>query len=87
MERLVGDRKSGYRRLVDYPRWGRRGWRAFVPSWRLAVGLCATAFLGLVALVLVVYALVKVPDLNNLSLPTATVYEYADGTPFYTAGL
>ena len=33
------------------------------------------------------YALVKMPNLNDLSLPTATVYEYADGTPFYTAGL
>jgi membrane peptidoglycan carboxypeptidase len=80
-------RKTGYRRLVDYPRWGRSGWRAFVPSWRLVAGLCAAAFLALVTLVLVVYALVKVPNLNNLSLPTATVYEYADGTPFYTAGL
>jgi membrane peptidoglycan carboxypeptidase len=87
LEKILVDRKSGYRRLVDYPRWGRRGWRAFVPSWRLVTGLCVTAFLGLVTLVLVVYALVKVPDLNNLSLPTATVYEYADGTPFYTAGL
>jgi len=72
---------------VDYPRWGRRGWRAFVPSWRLVTGLATGCLLALVATVLTVYALVKMPDLNDLSLPTATVYEYADGTPFYTAGL
>jgi len=72
---------------VDYPRWGRRGWRAFAPSWRLVTGLFAAFFLALVALVIVVYALVKMPNLNDLALPTATVYEYAGGTPFYTAGL
>jgi len=72
---------------VDYPRWGRRGWRALVPSWRLVAGLAAGCFLALASVVLTVYALVKLPDLNDLSLPTATVYEYANGTPFYTAGL
>jgi membrane peptidoglycan carboxypeptidase len=72
---------------VDYPRWGRRGWRAFVPSWRLVTGLTAGCFLVLAGAVLTVYALVKMPDLNHLALPTGTVYEYANGTPFYTAGL
>jgi membrane peptidoglycan carboxypeptidase len=72
---------------VDYPRWGRRGWRAFVPSCRLVAGLAVGFLLALMATVLTVYALVKMPNLNDLSLPTATVYEYADGTPFYTAGL
>jgi membrane peptidoglycan carboxypeptidase len=79
--------KRGYRRLVDYPRWGRRGWRALVPSWRLVVGLAVTYFIALAALVVVVYSLVKTPDLDALPLPTATVYEYSNGVPFYTAGL
>ncbi len=79
--------KRGYRRLVDYPRWGRRGWRAFVPSWRLVAGVSAAWFIAVVSLVVVVYSLVKTPDLNDLSLPTATVYEYSNGVPFYTAGL
>lgn len=79
--------KPGYRRFVDYPRFGRRGWRALVPSWRLVTGLLAACFLALVTVVLVIYALVKMPDLNDLALPTATVYEYSDGTPFYAAGL
>jgi membrane peptidoglycan carboxypeptidase len=58
-----------------------------VPSWWLVTGLFAAFLLALVTLVIVVYALVKMPDLNDLSLPTATVYEYSDGTPFYTDGL
>jgi membrane peptidoglycan carboxypeptidase len=86
-ETRVRSRKPGYRRVVDYPRWGRRGWRAFVPSWRLAAGLSAVSLLAVIAAVVVVYELVKTPDVNDLSLPTATVYEYSNGTPFYTAGL
>jgi membrane peptidoglycan carboxypeptidase len=79
-------RKPGYRRIIDYPRYGRHGWRAFVPSWRLTAGLGAASVLSLIGLVLVVYAMVKTPDVNDLRLPTATVYEYSNGTPFYTAG-
>jgi len=79
--------KRGYRRLVDYPRRGRRGWRALVPSWRLVAGLATACFLAVVALVVVVYSLVKTPDLSDLPLPTGTVYEYSNGVPFYTAGL
>jgi membrane peptidoglycan carboxypeptidase len=82
-----GTQKKGYRRLINYPRAGRRGWRAFVPSWRLVTGTATGAFLLLVGSVAAVYALVKVPDLRSLRLPTATVYEYSDGSVFYTAGL
>ena len=34
-----------------------------------------------------VYSQVHVPDVARLSMPTATRYEYSDGTVFYTAGL
>jgi len=27
------------RRIIDYPRYRRRGWRRWVPSWKLAAGL------------------------------------------------
>jgi membrane peptidoglycan carboxypeptidase len=80
-------RKAGYRRIIDYPRAGRRGWRAFLPSWRLVAGSFAGALLLMAGLVAVSYALAPTPDLDNLSLPTATVYEYSNGTVFYTAGL
>lgn len=73
--------------MIDYPRAGRRGWRAFVPSWRLVTGTVTGAFLLLAGSAAVVYALVKMPDVASLPLPTATVYEYSDGTVFYTAGL
>ena len=80
-------RKAGYRRIIDYPRTGRHGWRALVPSCRLVL----TTLLGSVGLLLtlfaIVYIMVKTPDLESLKLPTASVYEYSDGTSFYTVGL
>jgi len=78
--------KTGYRRIIDYPRTGRRGWRALIPSRRLVLTTflgTAISFLGLIA---VVYAMVRTPDLANLRLPTASVYEYSNGTPFAIVG-
>jgi membrane peptidoglycan carboxypeptidase len=80
-------RKTGYRRMIDYPRSGRRGGRALIPSRRLVAGTLTGGLLLLAGLVAAIYATVATPDVNDLSLPTATVYEYSDGTVFYTAGL
>ena len=55
--------------------------------WKLALGLPAGLLVVLAVLVAVVYARVRVPDVARLSMPTATRYEYSDGTVFYTAGL
>ncbi|HWG14216.1 MAG TPA: transglycosylase domain-containing protein [Streptosporangiaceae bacterium] len=79
--------RTGYHRIVDYPRTGRRGWTRFIPSWRLVTGSLTGLLIALAALVAVVYASVRVPDAARLSMPTATRYEYSDGTVFYTAGL
>jgi len=80
-------RRSGYRRIVDYPRTGRRGWRCLVPSWRLVCGSLLGLLVALGGLVAAVYASVQMPDINHLKMPTATVYEYSDGTVFYAQGL
>ena len=80
-------RRTGYHRIVDYPRQGRTGWRRLVPSWRLVCGGLLGSVAVLAGLVLAVYATVKVPDINKLKMPTATVYEYSDGTVFYAVGL
>jgi membrane peptidoglycan carboxypeptidase len=80
-------RKAGHRQIIDYPRFGRHGWRALIPSRRLALGSCAGGFLLVAGMAVAIYAMVPMPDLNHLSLPTATVYEYSDGTVFDTEGL
>jgi membrane peptidoglycan carboxypeptidase len=78
--------KTGYRRIIDYPRTGRRGWRALIPSRRLVLTTVLGGTLTLLGLVAIVYTMVRTPDLANLRLPTASVYEYADGTPFAIVG-
>ena len=78
--------KTGYRRIIDYPRTGRRGRRALIPSRRLVLTTLLGSTLSFLGLVAVVYAMVRTPDLSNLRLPTASVYEYSDGTPFAIVG-
>jgi membrane peptidoglycan carboxypeptidase len=78
--------KTGYRRIIDYPRTGRRGWRALIPSRRLVLTTVLGGTLALCGLIAIVYAMVRTPDLSNLKLPTASVYGYSDGTPFAIVG-
>jgi len=78
--------KTGYRRIIDYPRTGRRGWRALIPSRRLVLTTFLGTTISFLGLIAVVYTMVRTPDLANLRLPTASVYEYSNGTPFAIVG-
>ena len=67
------------RRIVDYPRQGKRGWRRFVPSWRLVLGsAAAVVLLGVIAFA-ALYRAVDVPDPNKLVTANASVVYWADG--------
>ncbi|HET8615028.1 MAG TPA: transglycosylase domain-containing protein [Actinomycetales bacterium] len=67
------------RRIVDYPRAGKSGWRRFVPSWRLVLGTAATVVLLGVIGFSALYASVDVPDPNKLVTANASVVYWADG--------
>jgi membrane peptidoglycan carboxypeptidase len=72
-------RRRWPRRLIDYPRRGRQGFRRWLPSWRLVLGL---AFLGLALMVggfLIALAMVRIPQPNDFATRQATVFDYADG--------
>ncbi|MEV8317374.1 transglycosylase domain-containing protein [Streptomyces sp. NPDC059900] len=74
------------RRLIDYPRRGRRGLRRWLPSWRqwagsLGLGVCAA-----VCLFAVVYLSVDIPDENAAARREANVYYWADGTQMVSTG-
>ncbi|MCI3931298.1 transglycosylase domain-containing protein [Streptomyces sp. AN091965] len=82
--RSAKDRRR--RRLIDYPRRGRRGVRRWLPSWRQwlsAFGLCGGAIGGLFAYV---YAAVDIPDENAAAQQEANVYYWADGTQMVSTG-
>jgi membrane peptidoglycan carboxypeptidase len=67
------------RRIVDYPRAGKSGWKRFIPSWRLVGGLVLGCFaLGVIAFA-VLYNRVDVPDPNKLVTANASVVYWSDG--------
>ncbi|MFD9906793.1 transglycosylase domain-containing protein [Streptomyces sp. NPDC059063] len=74
------------RRIVDYPRRGKRGVRRWLPSWRQwlsAFGLVFGAIGGLFAWV---YASVDIPDENAAASLEANVYYWSDGTQMVSTG-
>ena len=73
-----GKKPSG--RLIDYPRWGKTGFRRWIPSWRLLLGLFATGVAAVVIFFVVWYSRVAIPEPSDFAdFQTTTVY-YADGT-------
>ncbi|MEV3989676.1 transglycosylase domain-containing protein [Streptomyces sp. NPDC049837] len=76
----------GKKRLIDYPRHNKYGWRRWVPSWKLVSGLSlgfAAAVLGASA---IVYSMVEVPEAVKIATAQNNVYYYADGTQMAATG-
>ncbi|MWA11758.1 transglycosylase domain-containing protein [Streptomyces sp. BA2] len=74
------------RRLVDYPRLGRRGLRRWIPSWRQWLGSLGLVLFSLTCLFALVYASVDIPDENAAAQREANVYYWADGTQMVSTG-
>ncbi|MEI5099384.1 transglycosylase domain-containing protein [Streptomyces sp. PmtG] len=74
------------RRLIDYPRRGRRGVRRWLPSWRQWLSAFLLGFGTLSGLLAYVYATVDVPDENAAAQQEANVYLWADGTQMVSTG-
>lgn len=73
------------RRLVDYPRAGKKGIVRWLPSWRLLLGFVATVLAAGFGLLVAMYAATPVPTPDDfVDAQTTTVY-YSDGaTPMGT---
>ncbi|MGP4008049.1 transglycosylase domain-containing protein [Streptomyces sp. 4N124] len=76
----------GRKRLVDYPRAGKYGWRRWVPSWKLVSGLCIGFFGSLVAVAGIGYAMVGIPDIQKTAEAQNNVFYWADGTEMVSTG-
>ncbi|GHD38772.1 transglycosylase domain-containing protein [Streptomyces galbus] len=81
-----GRQGPGRKRLIDYPRYGKDGWRRWMPSWKLVSGLCL-GFIGcLVAVAGIGYAMVGVPDIAKTAKAQNNVYFWSDGTEMVATG-
>ncbi|MFN0283784.1 MAG: transglycosylase domain-containing protein [Kineosporiaceae bacterium] len=73
-------RGGGRKRLVDYPRSGRRGLTRWIPSWRLVGSLVLAAATVVVLGFFAAYATTPIPDgKQSATFQTSTVY-FRDGT-------
>lgn len=78
--------QPGKKRMIDYPRHDKFGWRRWVPSWRLVTGL-TLGFLGIVmAASTIAYAMVELPDPQKVATAQNNVYYWDDGTQMAATG-
>ncbi|MFE4641113.1 transglycosylase domain-containing protein, partial [Streptomyces sp. NPDC056730] len=74
------------KRLIDYPRQGKYGWRRWVPSWKQTTGL-GIAFVGsILAAGTIAYAVVGVPNVQEASKAENNVYYWDDGSQMIATG-
>ncbi|MFD3733998.1 transglycosylase domain-containing protein [Streptomyces sp. NPDC058632] len=76
----------GKKRIIDYPRHDKDGWRRWMPSWKLATGLCIAFFGSMVAAAGIGYALVSVPVVAETATAQNNVYYWADGKQMVATG-
>ncbi|MGV9449763.1 transglycosylase domain-containing protein [Streptomyces sp. NPDC003635] len=76
----------GKKRIIDYPRAGKYGWRRWMPSWKLVSGLCLGFFGSLVAIAGIGYAMVGVPDVAKTAEAQNNVFYWSDGSQMVATG-
>ncbi|MDJ0340201.1 transglycosylase domain-containing protein [Streptomyces sp. H10-C2] len=81
-----GPARPPKKRFIDYPRWGKTGWRHWVPSWKQVTSLTIGFFGILVGIAGIAYAMVQVPDENLASRAQNNVYYWDDNTPMIATG-
>ncbi|MER6802847.1 MULTISPECIES: transglycosylase domain-containing protein [Streptomyces] len=76
----------GKKRIIDYPRHDRDGWRRWMPSWKLVSGLCIAFFGSMVAVAGIGYAMVEVPNVALTATAQNNVYYWSDGSQMVATG-
>ncbi|MGW0609075.1 transglycosylase domain-containing protein [Streptomyces sp. NPDC002788] len=74
------------RRLIDYPRTGRRGLRRWLPSWKQVLALFVLLFGGMVGAVGLAYASVTIPSVNPNTQLQNNVFYWSDGSQMASVG-
>ncbi|MDQ0752959.1 membrane peptidoglycan carboxypeptidase [Streptomyces africanus] len=77
---------SGKRRLIDYPRAGRRGLRRWLPSWKQVLTVLMLLFGGTVGTVGFAYATVSIPSVNPNTQLQNNVFYWSDGSQMASVG-
>ncbi|MGW3622773.1 transglycosylase domain-containing protein [Streptomyces sp. NPDC000880] len=78
--------RPSQKRMIDYPRHNKYGWRRWVPSWKLATGLCLGFVGSLMAAATIAYAMVDVPNPDKTAEAQNNVYYWADDSQMAATG-
>ncbi|WP_406201325.1 penicillin-binding protein [Kitasatospora sp. NBC_01560] len=78
--------KPGKKRFIDYPRFGKQGFRRWVPSWRLWLSSFLILFAACVGGVFYLYETTTIPPLKDLVNEQNNIYYWADGTEMTRKG-
>ncbi|MET9957179.1 transglycosylase domain-containing protein [Streptomyces sp. NPDC006339] len=81
-----GGRPPGKKRMIDYPRYGKYGWRRWVPSWKLTTGLFLAFCGGLMGAATIAYAMVGIPDVALSAKQQNNVFYWSDKTVMAATG-
>jgi membrane peptidoglycan carboxypeptidase len=73
------ERPGKKKRFIDYPRFGKRGVRRWLPSIKQILAMVLFFFASLLGLAALAYAMVEVPDPNANTTYQSNIYYYADG--------
>ncbi|QMU73475.1 transglycosylase domain-containing protein [Streptacidiphilus sp. P02-A3a] len=74
------------KRFLDYPRWGKRGVRRWLPSWKQILSGFLLMFACLVGLIGYAYAKTTVPSPNATTQMQSNTYYWANGTEMVQRG-
>ncbi|MCG6494638.1 transglycosylase domain-containing protein [Kitasatospora sp. A2-31] len=80
------DGKPGKKRFIDYPRFGKQGFRRWLPSWRLWLSTFLIVFAACVGTVFFIYQSTTIPPLKDLVKEQNNIYYWADGTEMTRKG-
>lgn len=70
---------QGYHRFINYPRWGKRGFRRWMPSWKLITGTFTLCLLAMVGVIFWFYNSVEIPTEDPETLAQTTTVYYSNG--------
>ncbi|MFB7472750.1 transglycosylase domain-containing protein [Kitasatospora sp. NPDC056184] len=76
----------GKKRFIDYPRFGKQGFRRWLPSWRQWLSAVLLFVAACVGSVFYVYQTTEIPKLNALVNDQNNIYFWADGTEMARKG-
>ncbi|BAU84612.1 penicillin-binding protein [Streptomyces laurentii] len=81
-----GGRPPGKKRMIDYPRHDKYGWKRWMPSWKLTTGLFLGFFGSLLGAGALAYAWVDIPNEALSAKQQNNVFYWDDGTQMAATG-